>query len=443
MTERERAKRELEQIFRAAVAGVEPSLLVARALEGESADAACAARMIAEAARVFVVAVGKAAPAMASALGARLGEKLASALVVCLPGCETFALGKDPRFHVVESSHPLPSEASVEAARAALEILERVDEGELALIALSGGASAMLAMPAEGVTLADKLAINRELQRSGASIVELNAVRKHLSAVKGGGLARAMRGGGKILALILSDVPGNDLSTIGSGPTAPDPTTYADAIGVLKRRRLWGRAPESVREHLERGNSGDRAETAKTGDPIFARVRNVLVGDNATALEAAARAARESGYETERWRELRGEADEVGRSLAAHLAALAASRLCVIAGGEPAVTVKGNGRGGRAQQAALAMAFELERLAPGLKIAALFAGSDGIDGPTDAAGAFAFPDTVARGRAAGLDARAALSRNDAYSFFAATGDLLVTGPTGTNVGDIFIGLTGY
>ncbi len=247
MTERERAKRELEQIFRATVAGVEPSLLVARALEGESADAACAARMIAEAARVFVVAVGKAAPAMASALGARLGEKLASALVVCLPGCETFALGKDPRFHVVESSHPLPSEASVEAARAALEILERVDEGELALIALSGGASAMLAMPAEGVTLADKLAINRELQRSGASIVELNAVRKHLSAVKGGALARAMRGGGKILALILSDVPGNDLSTIGSGPTAPDPTTYADAIGVLKRRRLWGRAPESVR----------------------------------------------------------------------------------------------------------------------------------------------------------------------------------------------------
>ncbi len=440
MTERERARRDLELIFRAAVAGADPSALVTRALDGQLRGASFVAPMVREAARIFVVAVGKASPAMAAALAARLGDRIAAGLVVTLPGHEVSPLVRD-RFRVVESSHPMPSEASVEAARAALDILGETRDGDLVIVALSGGASAMLAMPAERITLADKLALSLELHRSGASIGELNTVRKHLSAVKGGALARAARGG-KILGLILSDVLGNDLSTIGSGPTAPDPTTYADAIGVLKRRRLWGRAPESVREHLERGNSGALAETAKTSDEVFARGINVIIGDNATALDAAGRAARDAGYEIDRWRELRGEANDLGRSLAAHLVALAPSRVCVLAGGEPVVTVKGGGRGGRAQQAALAMAIELARFGAGGKVAALFAGTDGIDGPTDAAGAFAFPDTVARAKAAGSDPDGALSRNDSYNFFAATGDLFITGATGTNVGDVFVGLTG-
>lgn len=440
MTEGERARRDLELIYRAAVAGAEPSALVVRALDGELPGASPVPAMVREAGRIFVVAAGKASAAMAGALAVRLGDRIAAGLVVTLPGAEVPVPMRE-RFRVVESSHPMPSEASVKAARAALDTLGEVRAGELAIVALSGGASAMLAMPAGGVTLVDKVALSRELLRSGASIAELNAVRKHLSAVKGGALARAARGG-KVLGLILSDVPGNDLSVIGSGPTAPDPTTYADAIAILKRRRLWGRAPESVRQHLERGNSGELPETAKSSDEALARVINVIIGDNATALDAAERAAREAGYEVDRWRTLRGEANDVGRSLAAHLAALAQRRLCLLTGGEPVVTVKGGGRGGRAQQAALAMALELERLGPGLRIAALFAGTDGIDGPTDAAGAFVFPDTAARARAAGLDPAKALLRNDSYSLFAATGDLFITGATGTNVGDIFVGLTG-
>lgn len=442
MTDKERARRDLESVYRAAVAAANPSILVNRALDGQLAGATNVAEIVRAAERVFVLAAGKAAPAMASALGARLGARLTSAVVVTLPGHDVLALAGDSRFRVIESSHPLPSEASIRAAHAAVELMRTMREGDLAIVALSGGASAMLAMPVEGVTLQDKLQASIALQRGGASIRELNTVRKHLSAIKGGRLACAS-GAGHILGLFLSDVPGNDLATIGSGPTAPDSTTYADAIGVFKRHRLWGRAPESIREHLERGNSGELTETARAGDAVFSRVTNVVVGDNSTALEAALRHAREAGYDAERWRPLQGEANDLGRSLAAHLCALDTGRVCVIAGGEPVVTVKGSGKGGRAQQAALAMAVELARIGAGRNIAALFAGTDGIDGPTDAAGAFASPDTVRRAQDAGLDADRALFRNDSYNFFAATGDLFITGPTGTNVADIFIGLSDY
>jgi hydroxypyruvate reductase len=296
--------------------------------------------------------------------------------------------------------------------------------------------------PAGQVTLADKIAINAALLCSGASIRELNIVRRHLSAIKGGGLLRAC-GGARVLSLIVSDVAQNDLATIGSGPTAADPTTFAEAIGVLKRRGLWGRAPESIRDRLERGAAGEVAETVKPGDPPLARVDNVVIGDNRTALEAAASAAAAAGYAVDRWRELYGEADDVGRALSAHLSAIGGERVCVVAGGEPVVTVRGEGRGGRAQQAALAMALELQRLGRERRIMALFAGTDGVDGPTDAAGAFVSPRTAERAREAGLDPAAALARNDAYSLFGALGDLLVTGPTGTNVSDIFIGLVNY
>ncbi len=442
MTDNERVRRDLESVYRAAVAAADPSMLVNRVLDGQLAGAVNVAEIVGAAERVFVLAAGKAAPAMASALGARLGARLTSAVVVTLPGHDVSAPAGDSRFRLVESSHPLPSEASIRAAQAAIELMQAVRESDLAIVALSGGASAMLAMPADGVTLQDKLQASLALQRAGASIRELNTVRKHLSAIKGGRLARETRAG-HILGLFLSDVPGNDLATIGSGPTAPDSTTYADAIGVFKRHRLWGRAPESIRDHLERGNSGEVPETVRADDAVFSRVTNVVIGDNSTAVEAALRRAREAGYDAERWRPLQGEANDLGRSLAAHLCAFDSGRVCVIAGGEPVVTVKGSGKGGRAQQAALAMAMELARIGAGRNVAALFAGTDGIDGPTDAAGAFAFPDTVRRGHDAGLDADQALFRNDSYNFLAAAGDLFITGPTGTNVADIFIGLSSY
>lgn len=441
MAELSRARDDLGRIYRAAVAAADPAKLTARALDGAIIGAADITELIETARSVFVLAVGKAAVAMGSATVARADRKLAAATIVALDD-DALSLASDSRVQLCVSTHPLPSEHSVAASRAALAMLARAGAEDLVIVALSGGASAMLASPAEGVPLAEKIAITQSLLRAGASIRELNTVRKHLSRVKGGNLARAANGA-RLLSLILSDVPGNDLATIGSGLTAPDPTTFADAIAVLKRRGIWGRAPELIREHLERGNSGEIADTPKPGDPIFSRVTNVIVGDNRTALAGAEAVARELGYTVDRWRALAGEANDIGRSLAAHLAALSSARMCVIAGGEPVVTVRGGGKGGRAQQSALALAIELGRVAKGRAIAALFAGTDGVDGPTDAAGAFAFPDTIERAAGCGTNADSALARNDSYSFFKALSDLFVPGPTGTNVADLFIGLINY
>ncbi|HEY6418757.1 MAG TPA: DUF4147 domain-containing protein [Candidatus Binataceae bacterium] len=433
-------RQHLETIFRAAVAAVDPARLVARALEGKIRGAEAIPSIVADAPRIFLLAVGKASIAMASEVELRVGDRLSDALAVVPAGVTPRA--KLSRITVLPGGHPLPDASSEAAARASLAMLAGASSGDLVVVALSGGASAMFAAPAEGITLDDKIAMTSAMLRASASIREFNTVRKHLSAVKGGRLL-LVTGGARVLGFVLSDVPGNDLATIGSGLTAADPTSFADAVAVLKRRSLWGRAPERVRDLLERGVAGEVVETVKDGDPILARVRNVIIGDNRTALDAAARVAAELGYAVDRWRELHGEADDVGRALAAHLAAISAERICVIAGGEPVVTVRGRGRGGRAQQCALSLAIELGRIAPGGKIAAMFAGTDGIDGPTDAAGAVASPDTCDRAVAAGFDAAASLRRNDAYPLFAALGDLLITGPTGTNVGDTFIGLANY
>jgi len=420
---------DLERIYRAAIDAVDPARLTARALEAGLPDAF----------RVYLLAVGKAAPAMASVLATRLGDRLAAATVVALPGAPRF---DDARITQCESSHPLPSEKSAAAANATLAMLSAARPDDMVIVALSGGASAMFALPAERIPLGDKIALTQSLLRSGASIRELNTVRKHLSKVKGGQLVRAANGA-RVLSLILSDVSGDDLGTIGSGLTAPDPTTYTDAIAVLKRRGLWGRAPETIRDHLERGNAGEIPETPKSDDPIFARVSNTIIGSNRIALDAAEAAARALGYTIDRSQELRGEANDLGRALATHMTNLTGARVCILAGGEPNVTVRGNGKGGRAQQTALAMAMELARTGGARHIAALVAGTDGIDGPTDAAGAFAFPDTAARAQLAGLSAQTALDRNDAYNLFHRIGDLFMPGATGTNVADICIALINY
>jgi glycerate 2-kinase len=428
MTDRERVRADLVRIYRAAVDAVDPATLTSRALDSGIPDAS----------RVFILSVGKASVAMAAVLAARLDQRLAAATVVTPPGPHSLLVA-DPRITICESSHPLPSEKSEAAAMTALAMLSAAGPDDLVIVALSGGASAMFAMPTDGVPLADKIALTQSLLRSGAPIRELNTVRKHLSKIKGGQLVRAANGA-RVLALILSDVPGDDLATIGSGLTAPDPTTCADAISVLKRRKLWGRAPESIRDCLERGLAGQIAETPKSDDPIFTKVTNLIIGSNQTALDAAEVAARELGYGVDRSQELRGEANDLGRTLANYTTTIAGNRICVIAGGEPVVTVRGSGKGGRAQQTGLALAMELARVASDRRVAALVAGTDGIDGPTEAAGAFVFPDSVARAQAAGIDSEAALSRNDSYNLFKAIGDLFVTGGTGTNVADIFIGL---
>jgi glycerate 2-kinase len=426
---------DLTRFYRAAIAAVDPARLFYRALDGSIAQAAALPDAIASARRIVALAIGKAAAAMASALEAHLGDRIADGIAV-IP-----VLDEAPdlvRFDVLRGEHPVPGRASEHSAHAALDLVRGLRDDDLVIVALSGGASAMLSAPSPGLLLEDKVAITEALLRSGAPIREFNLVRKHLSAVKGGQLA-ATAVPARVFGLVLSDVPGNDLATIGSGLTAPDPTTFTDAVSVLKRRGVWGRAPERVREHLERGASGQIAETPKPGDAAFARVTNAIIGDNATALEAAANAAA-AGYAVERFPELRGEAEELGRAFASRTAALPHRRICAIAGGEAVVTVRGGGKGGRAQHCALAMAAELARVAPERKIFALFAGTDGIDGPTDAAGGFASPATVARAAARGLDAATALARNDAYNFLAASGDLFRTGPTGTNVADIFLAI---
>ncbi len=434
---------DLERIFSAAIDAVAPERLVALALDGAIPGAERIAGIIAGAARIYLLAVGKAAPGMATALERSLGAKLRKGVAVIPKGAAaTWVVSS--RIEFVEASHPIPDTSSVRAARGVLDLAAQAGSGDLLVVAISGGASAMLAMPAPSISLDDKSTVTSALLHAGASIREFNLVRKHLSSIKGGNLLRAIDPGAHVLSLIISDVPGNDLATIASGLTAADPTTYGEAIGVLKRYPgVWGRTPEPVREHLERGNAGELAETVKPGDAALDRVTNLIIGDNAAALDGAERAARALGYSVDRWRELRGEANDLGRTLAGHLCAIREPRLCVLAGGEPVVTVAGGGKGGRAQQCALALALELARIGGDGKIAALFAGTDGIDGPTEAAGAFAAPDTVARAAALGVNPEQALKRNDSYNVFKVVGDLLVTGATGTNVSDLFIGLVNY
>jgi glycerate 2-kinase len=438
---------DLEKIYRAAVAAVDPARLVSVAMDGACLGAERVPELVAGASRILLLALGKASLGMAHEIERRVGDRLVDALVVVPKGS---AATTEPSFILKKAltlkraGHPVPDESSEEAARLACEMLHRATADDLVIVALSGGASAMFTLPAEGLTLADKIAVNQALLKAGASIRELNIVRRHLSAVKGGRLLHHC-GGARVLSLIISDVPGNDLATIGSGLTAGDWSSFGDAVAVLKRRGVWGRAPEAVRSYLERAVAGEVGATVKVGDPILERVTNVIIGDNELALEASEGAAAELGYHPRRGKALQGEANEAGRSLAEYIREITDERACVVAGGEPVVTVRGGGKGGRAQQCALAMGIELSQNGRGQRkrIAALFAGTDGIDGPTDAAGAFASPSTVADGERAGVSAATALTRNDAYNFFKASGGLFVTGPTGTNVSDVFVGLVNY
>jgi glycerate 2-kinase len=435
-----RVRADLTAIWRAAVAAVEPGALVRAALSGGLAECAAVPSIVAGAPRIFILAVGKAALPMAAAARAALEGRVARTLAVATtPAPQAKVLL--PGAEICLASHPVPDRSSLAAAQATVALLGELRTEDLLLLLLSGGASALLTAPAPGISLEDKIAVTQGLLRARATIKEINAVRKHLSYLKGGRLLAHCHDA-RVLGLILSDVQGNDLTTIGSGLTAADPSTFSTARGVLIRHGLWGRAPEPVRELLEAGQAGEVPETIKPGDPLLARVDNFIIGDNARALAGAAQAAVARGYNVTQWEEMRGEACELGKSAAVRLRDIASARQCILAGGEPVVTVRGGGRGGRAQEMALALAIELARdAAP--RVSALCAGTDGIDGPTDAAGGFADSGTVARARAAGLDAQGELARNNSYPVLEAAGDLFRTGPTGTNVADIFVALVNY
>jgi glycerate 2-kinase len=327
----------------------------------------------------------------------------------------------------------VPDARGERAAGGLLALARSAGERDLVLLLVSGGGSALTPAPASPVTLAEKQAVTRALLEAGATIGELNAVRKHLSRLKGGQLARTAAPAA-VLTLVLSDVIGDPLDVIASGPTAPDPTTFGRALDVLRERGVLAAAPATVRERLTAGARGAIAETPKPGDPLFRRVANAVIGNNALIATAAVERARALGYRPQLLtRELQGEARSVARQLV-ELARSLPPPACVIASGETTVTVRGRGRGGRCQEFALAAALLVES-EPGITV--LAAGTDGTDGPTDAAGAIVDGSTVERARRAGLDATVALDDNDAYHVLRATGDLIVSGPTNTNLLDLY------
>jgi len=341
---------------------------------------------------------------------------------------------------VLEAGHPLPDRSGQKAAERLLGLVRELAPNDLLFVLLSGGASSLLPMPAAGLTLADKQETTQLLLRSGATIQEINTVRKHLSAIKGGRLAAATPA--RVVSLILSDVLGDDVGTIGSGPTAPDQTTYEDAWKILRRYRLRAAVPARVRTHLAGGVRGAEEETPKPGSSLFRRVQNHIIGNNGAAVEAVAQAARQSGFRPlVLSTSLTGEAKEAAKVFGAIAREIVASGrpvrrpTCVIAGGELTVTVRGKGQGGRAQEFALAAALEIAGL-PRVWIAAF--ATDGTDGPTDAAGAVVHGQTVARAQRAGLIPSEVLLENNAHPFFKKVGGHIISGPTGTNVNDLYL-----
>ena len=340
------------------------------------------------------------------------------------------------RIRWVEGGHPVPDEAGESAAREMLGAARAIKSADMLLALFSGGGSALLSLPVEGVAIADLRAVTRDLLRSGAAIQDINTVRKHLSQIQGGRLAAACKA--PVLTLIISDVTGDDPTHIASGPCAPDPTTYQDAVDVLNRFDV--KAPQAVLKHLIAGLRGEREETPKPGSPAFAQVENRVIATARGSLAAAAKLFRDNGIEPVMLGDsITGEATEVAKVMAAitreirmHGAPFKPP-VALLSGGECTVTVRReNGRGGRCAEFLLALGIELDGLAD---VHAIAADTDGIDGSEDNAGALLPPDSLARARAQGLDARKYLSANDSYGFFSALGDLLVTGPTRTNVND--------
>jgi glycerate 2-kinase len=431
-------------VQRAALAAVDPGGAVRRQVRRQGDLLTIAGRNydLAATGRIWVVGGGKAAASMTATLHTVLGDRLAGGLVVTKYGHATPSLaggGDTGPVEVVEAGHPLPDEAGVAGTRRMADLLALATGCDLVLAVISGGGSALLTLPAEGLSLADVQRTTDLLLRSGATIVELNTVRKHLSQIKGGGLAR-LAGGTSVVSLVLSDVVGDPLDAIASGPTVSDPTTFADARDVLERYALVERLPSAVRQRLQAGLDGRVADTPKPGAALFQCVQNVIVGNNRLAAEAAIQAAHGRGLNALLLSTfVEGEAREVARVAAALAKELVGhdrpvrKPACLVWGGETTVTVRGGGLGGRNQELALAAALAMDGL-PNVLFVAL--GTDGTDGPTDAAGAVATGETAARARALGLDPVAHLDDNDAYPLFDALGDLIRTGPTGTNVNDL-------
>ena len=426
----------LDKVLAAALAAVEPGRAVHNAITLSDGRLSIVDRDydLSRFRRAVIVGAGKASAPMAAALEDVIGVRLP------VEGSVTVRYGHSaPTRHVRirEAGHPMPDQAGVEATREIVRVLQGANADDLVLCVISGGGSALLTLPHEGISLDDLRQTTDALLRCGATINEINVVRKHLDQVKGGGLAR-LAAPANVVTLVLSDVVGNPLDAIASGPTVPDTSTWADARAVFDRFGLWDQVPGSVAERLR----ADIPDTPKPGDPLFERTQTVVVGSNLLACEAAAAEAERQGYRSlVLTTYVEGEAREVARVLAALLREVTASGhplarpCCLIAGGETTVTVRGQGLGGRNQEVALAAALAL-RGVPGVLLASV--GTDGNDGPTDAAGAWVDGDTVAHATELGLVPARYLAENDSYHFFEQLDQLIKTGPTNTNVNDIYL-----
>jgi len=378
-----------------------------------------------------VIAAGKAAPGMATAAARRFGSAIRAGLVIA-PEAATVPAG----FELIAGGHPLPTAGSEAAGRKALVLAESTTADDTLLVLISGGASALMALPADGVTLDDKRATTQQLLRAGADIYALNTVRKHLSAIKGGWLAARARAACR--TLVISDVVGDDLSVIASGPTVADASTFADALAFARRFGGEDAYPPAVVARLRRGAAGTLPETPKPGDARLAASTTKVIGSRRDAMAGAAAEASSLGYHVVPIDD--AVVGDARTTAVAHLRAVIARAsgagrpACIVSSGETTVHVTGHGRGGRNQEFALAAAEPLAELGGAAVLASV--GTDGIDGPTDAAGALADATTLQRARAAGQSPGRAFSDNNAYAFFNALGDLIHTGPTGTNVGDL-------
>jgi len=441
--EREERRRIVEAVQAAALEAVEPGEAVRRAVRREGETLLVSERRydLSDYDRAWIVGGGKAGAPMAAALWALLGDRVAGGSVNVkyghlLPPGQTCG-----PVTIVEAGHPTPDAAGQGGATRIVETVAELTPRDLVLVVISGGGSALMPLPAEGISLADKQAVTGALLRCGATIVEMNAVRKHLSAFKGGQLARRAQPA-TVISLILSDVVGNPLDVIASGPTVPDTSTFSDAWHVLEKYDLLDEVPPPAVARLRAGCDGDIPDTPKSGDPIFKRVQTVVIGSNEIAAQAAVAKARQLELNSLLLSTfIEGEAREVakvfagiGKGMVRHGWPLSPPA-CLVAGGETTVTIQGQGKGGRNQELALAAALAIEGW-DDLCVVGL--ATDGTDGPTDAAGAVAWGDTVALARAKGLDAEAHLADNDSYSFWTALGDIIMTGPTNTNVNDLIL-----
>jgi len=438
-----KAKQPISTLLAAATRAADPSVLVKRSLavRNRRLIVGKTSYPLDKYERVLVVGGGKAVVPMAAAVEQLLKTRIDAGLVVTRYGHG----GPLSRIEVVEAGHPIPDRTGLAAGQRVLDLIKKAGERDLVIVLLSGGASALLPAPVEGVSLTDKQVVTTLLLRSGATIQEINAVRKHVSHLKGGNMATAAAPA-TVLTLVLSDVVGNDLAGIGSGPTVPDPTTFHDAMAILHHYDLWDKIPQAIKDHLVQGSRSGSSETPKPNHPAFAKVHNVIIGDVRVALDAVAAQARRLGFHPVILSSsLTGEAREVARVFGSIIREIVAADrpvkrpAALLAGGETTVTVRGTGAGGRCQEFTLALALEIA----GLKKVTVFAcGTDGSDGSTDAAGAVADGATLERAQVLGMQPQRFLDQNDSYTFFHSLAQTLQTGPTRTNVTDLYCALIG-